>query len=125
MKTTSRESRSSLATMMGALAVPGGGEGRPCRPRRAAAHHRRSAQGRGRREAGPFHQHQLTIAKLPLAKDLPDFDFAGSSINDGLRLGLRDRLAEHQENQRTARERFHHGEQDQSGASDEFSRLYR
>jgi hypothetical protein len=29
-----------------------------------------------------------------------------------LRLGLRDRLAEHQEDQGTARERFYHGEQD-------------
>ena len=29
-------------------------------------------------------KYQLTTAKLPLAKDLPDFDFAGSPINDGL-----------------------------------------
>ena len=29
-------------------------------------------------------KYQLTIAKLPLAKDLDDFDFAGTPINEGL-----------------------------------------
>jgi len=29
-------------------------------------------------------KYQLTIAKLPLAKELADFDFAGTPINEGL-----------------------------------------
>src|SRR6202007_566125 len=40
----------------------------------------RTADRRGQREAG----YQLTIAKLPLAKDLDDFEFTGTPINETL-----------------------------------------
>jgi hypothetical protein len=42
-------------------------------PARAAAHRRRSAHRRDQREAGALDQYQITIAKLPLAKDIDDF----------------------------------------------------
>jgi len=53
-------------------------------PARTPAYRRRSAQCRDQREAGPLDQYQLTIAKLPLAKDLDDFQFEGTPINDTL-----------------------------------------
>ena len=51
-------------------------------PARAPAHRWRPADRRGQREAGT--RYQLTIAKLPLAKDLDDFEFTGTPINETL-----------------------------------------
>ena len=42
-------------------------------------------------------KYQLTIAKLPLAKDLDGFDFAGTPINEGLVRDLATRRHRHRE----------------------------
>src|SRR5271157_4246968 len=51
---------------------------------RAAALRRRSPECRDLREAGALDQYQLTVAKLPLAKDVDDFTFKNTTINEAL-----------------------------------------
>src|ERR1700730_7152686 len=53
-------------------------------PARTSAPHRRSAQRRDHREQARSIKYQLSIAKLPLAKDLEDFQFEGTPINQTL-----------------------------------------
>src|SRR3954462_3708700 len=53
-------------------------------PARTPAHCRRPAQRRDQREAGPLDQVPAHHRKLPLAKDLEDFQFEGTPINQTL-----------------------------------------
>ena len=54
-------------------------------PARTSTHCWRSAQRRDQREKQARSiKYQLTIAKLPLAKDLEDFQFEGTPINQTL-----------------------------------------
>jgi hypothetical protein len=53
-------------------------------PARAAARRRRFAQRRIAEKKARSIKYQLSIAKLPLAKDLDEFDFTGTPINEVL-----------------------------------------
>ena len=53
-------------------------------------------------------KYQLTIAKLPLAKDIDDFDFAGTPINEALVRDLAERQLPRRAAQRRADRRHRH-----------------